>query len=114
MPLVARGDSSATVAVDHGNPMPSIPTPCGTPSTQTSDECSQNVFAVGIGVVRLGDKMISHATPACPPHAPPLDTYSQNVYANGRNIGRERDTYAPVGSHVITAANQGTVFANGD
>jgi len=112
MPLVARGDSTATVVCDHGLPLPSIPTPCGSPSTQTSNECSPNVFVVGVGVVRNGDAMIVHPTAPCPPHAPPCNTYSPNVFANGKEIARISDTYAGPGTHVISEVAQSTVTAN--
>jgi uncharacterized Zn-binding protein involved in type VI secretion len=112
MPLIARGDKTADVACDHGNPMPSIPTPCGTPSKQKSDICSPNVFVEGVGVVRNGDAMVSHPTAPCPPHAPLCDTYSPNVFANGKEIGRVGDTYAGPGTHVITDVAQSTVTAN--
>ena len=109
MPLVARGDATASVATDHVNPPG-----CGSPSIQTSNQCSPNVFVEGVGVVRIGDIMNSHATPAlvCLPHAPPLNTSSPNVFANGKLIGRVSDTYAGPGSHVISQVGQSTVRAN--
>lgn len=115
MPLVARGDGSAQVACDHGIPSPVPPTlGCQTPSTQTSDICSEDVFAETIGIVRHGDNMISHAMPVCAPHAPPLDTHSPSVWANGRLIGRVTDTYAGPGTHVIVGVAQGSVFSDGN
>ena len=109
MPLIARGDATASVATDHVNPPG-----CSSPSVQTSDVCSKNVFVEGVGVVRIGDIMNPHPTPAlvCKPHAPPLVTSSPNVFANGLLIGRVGDAYDGPGTHIITAVAQSTVTAN--
>ena len=112
MALIARGDGSATVDMDHAADKSSESQPCGNPSTSTSNICSGNVFVVDIGVVRLGDAMTSHPTPSCPPHAPACNSASGNVFANNKGVARLGDTYATL-VHNITAVGQSTVFANG-
>ena len=114
MPLIARGDTTATVLTNHGTG-----TACADPTNQTSDVCSGDVLAVGVGVVTIGDAMTSHispdAVPPCTPHAPLLDTSSDNVFANGKLVGRLTDTYdgQTILSHTITDVAQSTVYANG-
>lgn len=109
MPLICRGQGTAQVATDHVNPPG-----CSSPSVQTSNESSSNVFVEGVGVVRLGDTMNPHSTPTnkCKPHSPPLASGSPNVFVNGVAVGRVGDTYAGPGAHVITSVGQTTVTAN--
>lgn len=110
MPLIARGDTTATVSMDHGAPLTSESIPCGTPSTSTSDKCSGNVFAVGVGVVREEDKMTSHDIPSCGAHAPVCDSFSGTVFANNKGVARLDDTYATL-MHDIIDVGQTTVYA---
>jgi len=110
MALVARGDGSATVDMDHAADKNSESQPCGNPSTSTSDKCSGDVFVVDIGVVRIDDKMTSHPTPACPNHAPVCNSSSHTVFANNKGVARIGDTYATL-VHNITAVAQSTVYA---
>ena len=110
MALVARGDGSATVDMDHGNSQSSQSSPCGAAGTSTSNLCSSDVFVVDIGVVRIDDKMTSHPTPACPNHAPVCNSSSHTVFANNKGVARIGDTYATL-MHNITAVAQSTVYA---
>ena len=105
MPEVARKDGTDQVDTVHN----SIGTQCkDAPSTIVTDEGSKNVFAEGVGVVRVGDKVQVHNLPGCIPHAPPLDVGSKTVFANGKAIGRKDDTYA-AGEKILSGAN--TVIA---
>jgi uncharacterized Zn-binding protein involved in type VI secretion len=105
MPAVARGNSDDTVASPDGTGYQ-----CESPTTQSTDQCSGNVFINGIGAVRQGDDMIPHPEPGCSTHAPPLTSCSRNVFVNGRGIGRKGDAYG--GDHIITSGS-GNVFAGG-
>jgi uncharacterized Zn-binding protein involved in type VI secretion len=121
MPAVAQKNGSSSVAATDGARGSS----CGrnvwhwdTPTTQSSDTGSSNVFVENIGVVRKDDTMVSH--PDGNPcvggpvnHAPALSTYSPNVFVNNREIGRIGDKYDSDGhfDHTITSG-AGTVFAN--
>ena len=104
MPAVARKDSKDTVASPDGSGVC-----CGSPSTQSTDEGSSNVFINGIGAVREADAMITHnyAGPCCNPHAPKLSSFSSTVFVNGKGIGRLGDDYS---SHVISSGSS-NVFA---
>jgi len=104
MPEVARKDSVDSVASPDGSG-----SGCGSPTTQSTDIGSGDVFCNGIGVVREGDAMISHPGPGCPPHAPTLSTYSSTVFINGKGCGRLGDEYS---AHIITSGS-GNVFAGG-
>lgn len=121
MPAIALKNGVSTVSATDG----AQGSPCGrrvfhwdTPTTQTSDVGSPDVFVEGTGVVREGDTMISH--PDGDPcvgspvnHAPALSTFSPNVFVNGKPIGRIGDKYDSDGhfSHTITSGAS-TVFAN--
>ena len=117
MPLVARGIGSGDLVTchDHGDPIGTDP--CGKTKIVTTKECSPNVFVVGIGVVRDGDKMLAHKRhydiPLCADHEPPCVTFSPNVHANTKKIARLNDTYVLENDHTITTVTQSTVFANG-
>lgn len=108
MPEVARKDQIDTVASPDGEGAC-----CAFPSTQYTDEGSDNVFVNGIGVVREGDKMIPHTSDdggCCVLHSPVLDSYSSSVFINGKRVGRKGDTYG--GDHVISSGST-TVFVGG-
>lgn len=105
MPGVARGDGVDSVDVPHGTG-----TGCVSPIVSATDECSDNVFINGTGVVRKDDAMAEHPAPGCAPHSPALTTHSSNVYANNKQIGDLGDSYACGG--VISSASD-NVFANG-
>lgn len=105
MPAVARKNGVDQVNTVHnsvGSECKDAPTIVGT------DAGSSDVFANGIGVVRVGDIMQVHDLPGCIPHAPPLVTGSSSVFVNGRAIGRVGDQYA--GGEVIISGS-GSVFA---
>lgn len=111
MPNVAR--KAAVDSVDCVDGSPGTPCDsgvrCDAPSTQATAQGSSDVFAMGIGVVRIGDPMIAHpyVPCGCPSHAPPLTVASAYVYANNRRIGRIGDLYT--GGHVISSGAP-TVF----
>lgn len=107
MPKVARKDSVDTVASPDGAGIC-----CASPSTQSTDKGSNNVFVNNIGVVRKDDAMITHnyPGPCCNPHAPTLSTYSSTVFANGLNLGRLGDAYG--GDHIISSGSD-NVYAGG-
>lgn len=104
MPEVARKDSTDTVSSPDGSGFC-----CGSPSTQSTDKGSDDVFVNNIGVVREGDAMITHnyPGPCCNPHAPTLSTFSSTVFVNNKAIGRKGDEYS---SHIITSGSA-DVFA---
>jgi uncharacterized Zn-binding protein involved in type VI secretion len=104
MPAVARKDSKDTVASPDGSGIC-----CASPSTQSTDKGSSNVFVNTIGAVREGDAMITHPYPGpcCNPHAPTLSSFSSTVFVNGKGIGRLGDDYS---QHVISSGSS-DVFA---
>jgi len=123
MPAVAQKDGVSLVAATDG----AQGTLCGTrpnrwnwdtPTTQSSDVGSNDVFAETIGVVREDDTMISHpdgnpCTTSPIYHAPALSTFSPNVFVNNKRVGRIGDKYNSDGHFdhtIITGA--ATVFAN--
>lgn len=80
MPEIARGDQTETVEIVHelGN--------------TTTNECSPDVKAGGIGVVREDDQVEQHS-----PHTgtqPKLTTFSGTVKVNGKGVGRKDDQYS--------------------
>lgn len=106
MPEIARKNSTDTVASPDGaGPC------CGFPSTQTTNQGSNDVFINNVGAVRLGDAMISHSNPipfCCASHAPTLSSCSSTVFINGKGVGRKGDVYG--GNHTITSGSN-NVFA---
>jgi len=89
-----------------------------TPTTQTSNAGSSDVFVENIGVVRKGDVMSSHpdgnpCTSSPSNHAPALSSSSGTVFANNKAIGRIGDVYDSDGhfDHKL-ASGAKTVFAN--
>lgn len=108
MPKVARGNHVDSVASATGSS-----TNCAAALTTSTNECSPNVFSLGTGVVREGDKVTEHNKTGCTPESPGLSSYSPNVFANGKHLGRLGDNYAGDGSNTITSGSS-TVFANGN
>lgn len=107
MPEVARKDGVDQVNTVHN----SIGSNCAVaPTTIATDKGSDDVFAEGTGVVRVGDAVQVHNVPGCTPHAPPLAVGSGTVFANGQPVGRLGDTYGG-GEKLLTGAP--TVFAGG-
>ena len=105
MPAVARKDSTDTVDSPDG-----AGKNCASPSTQSTDIGSDDVFVNGIGAVRQGDPMISHPEAGdCAPHAPGLSAGSSTVFVNGKQIGRIGDAYS---GHTISSGSP-NVFAGG-
>ena len=111
MPAIARGDATDTVNSAHGG----AGIDCSGSITTSTDQCSPNVFANGIGVVRKTDTVTSHTALGCGSEAPGLTTHSPNVFANGLEIGRLGDDYktgGDGGSNIITSGSP-SVYANG-
>lgn len=121
MPAVALKGGSSSISCTDG----AKGSPCGknvwhwnTPTTQTSDAGSGNVFVENIGVVRDGDTMSSHpdGNPCVRSpvnHAPALSTFSSTVFVNNKAIGRVGDKYDSDGHYDHTiSTGAGTVFAN--
>ena len=97
MPAVTRkGDLSA----GHASFPP-------TPSTGSSGD----VFADGIGIVRVGDDYAPHGSPTpSPPHSRNLSAGSSSVYVNGKPLGRIGDV---ISCGDTSAQGSSTVFAGG-
>ena len=97
---VARGDAQDVVTTNHL---------CD--GTTTTNICSPDVFAVGYGIVRIGDNDTTHLVgddPPCSNHAVALSSGSPSVYVNGEKIGCETDGY---GGEIITSVSQDKVYA---
>ena len=99
MPAAARGNATDTVDTVHpasgdANPLDSIQCDVA-PIITSTNGCSGNVFANGVGIVRLGDLVTSHPFPGsgCPQHAPGLAGGSSTVFINGLAAGRQGDAY---------------------
>ena len=111
MPKVARGDTTETVRSAHGTG-----DGCPSPINTTTDECSEDVFANSIGVVRKDDAVTTHTALGCGTESPGLTTHSSNVYANNKQIGRLGDDYktgGDGGSNIIQTGSP-NVYANGE
>lgn len=81
----ARGHNVDKVVTSHG---------CS--FTTTTAACSNNVRAMGTGIVRAGDANQVHTVPAgssCVPHTATLSSYSKTVRVNKRGAGRIADKY---------------------
>ena len=123
MPAVAQKDGVSSVTATDGAQGPVCATKptrwnWSTPTTQSSNAGSGNVFAENVGVVREDDAMVSHpdgdpCTTSPINHAPTLSTYSPNVFVNNKRIGRIGDKYNSDGhfDHTISSGAS-TVFAN--
>lgn len=94
--LIARGNKIDVVQSQTGSGKK-----CAFPMLTSTDECSSNVRANGVGAVRLGDKVSVHNAAGCGPESPPLSTASSTVRVNGRGIGRKGDNYAGSGFNLI-------------
>ena len=106
MPKVARKNQADSVASPDGAAIC-----CASPSTQETDEGSDDVFVNDIGAVRLGDAMKTHPYPGpcCVPHAPSLSSASTTVFVNGQGMGRLGDDYS---AHYISSGSS-NVYAGG-
>lgn len=100
MPEVARKGGTDKVNTVHN----SIGSKCkDAPKIIATDAGSSDVFAEGVGVVRVGDKVQIHNQPGCIPHAPTLAVGSGTVFANNKALGRKGDTYGG-GEKITTGA----------
>ena len=106
MPKCARKDGVDSVASPDGAAIC-----CPAPTTQETDEGSDDVFVNGIGSVRFGDDMIPHEYPGpcCNIHHPSLSSASTTVFVNGQGMGRLGDDYS---AHYISSGSS-NVYAGG-
>lgn len=103
MPPVARGNGTDSVFSKTGTAK-KCPAPVGT----ATNACSGDVFAEGIGVVRMGDVVKPHPAAGCGNDGSTVTAASGTVFANGKAIARIGDEYT--GDNTITSG-AGTVFA---
>lgn len=100
---IARGDG-----VDSVFSLTGSGTNCLSPMTTATDECSDNVFVNGTGVVRIDDQVANHPAAGCGPDTSLLTTGSFSVFVNGKGVGREGDQYTADNTITSGSAN---VFA---
>ena len=102
MPAAARGSGADTVFSKTGTGKN-----CRLPVTTATDQCSSDVFADSIGIVRQGDRVALHNANGCGPDLSTLSSFSSTVFINGKNAGRIGDKYTD--DNVITSGST-TVF----
>ena len=102
MPAAARGSGADTVFSKTGTGKN-----CRRPVTTATDQCSPDVIANNIGIVRQGDRVAAHNADGCGPDTSTLSTFSNTVIINGKNAGRIGDKYTD--DNVITSGST-TVF----
>jgi uncharacterized Zn-binding protein involved in type VI secretion len=90
MPEAARGNG-----VDQVQSLTGTGFLCLSPLLTSTDECSDDVFVNGTGIVREGDKVAPHPAAGCGPDESVLTTFSTSVYINGKGAGRKGDQYTP-------------------
>ncbi len=105
MPAAARGNGTDSVFSKTGTGKG-----CKSPVTTSTAACSSNVFANGIGIVRLGDLIAVHAKAGCSPDTSTLSSGSSTVFINGQGAGRIGDQYTS--DNTITSGSE-TVFIGG-
>jgi len=105
MPEAARGDQTDVVESLTGSG-----SNCASPLTTSTNECSPDVFALEIGIVRKDDKVNPHPKAGCGTDTSGLTTFSSNVFVNNLNAGRNGDNYTSDNT-IVTGAP--TVFING-
>lgn len=88
MPAAARGNGVDSVFSFSGSGYM-----CNFPMNTQTGQCSTNVLANGIGIVRQGDLVAPHARNGCYPDLSGLTTGSSRVLVNGRPAGRIGDVY---------------------
>lgn len=76
---------------------------CVRPVQTSTAQCSGDVFADGIGVVRLGDMVKLHARPPCVPDTSVCTKASTTVFANGKGVARIGDQYTS--DNIITSGS---------
>lgn len=77
-------------------------------SSRALATASNNVFANGRGVGRIGDSYVPHSCIEHPPHVGVIAVGSKTVFVNGRRVGRIGDAIS-CGGAVIEGSNN--VFA---
>lgn len=88
MPGAARGDQVDTVQSLTG-----VGSNCNSPVVTATDECSEDCFAEGVGIVRQGDEVAQHNASGCGPDDSKLTEFSPDVFINGKGAGRNGDFY---------------------
>lgn len=106
MPSVSRGDGVDSVFSKTGSG-----TNCPSPLTTATDECSPDVFANDIGVVREDDQVAPHPAAGCGPDESVLTLGAPAVFANFQEVGRIGDEYTS--DNIITSGSS-NVFAGNE
>lgn len=83
------------------------PPPCLAPPRPAA-QFSQNVFANGKGIVRIGDAYRPHSCIGSPPHVGSASGGSSTVFVNGRGVHRIED---PISCGSFGANGSTNVFA---
>lgn len=105
MPPVARGNGTDAVFSKTGSGRN-----CARPLTTETDQCSENVFANNIGIVRSGDQIAAHPAIGCSNDGSTITTKSSTVFANNLGVARIGDEYTSDNTITSGSAN---VFAGG-
>lgn len=105
MPAAARGNGVDSVFSKTGTGRG-----CRSPVTTATAACSEDVFAIGVGIVRFGDVVATHAASGCSPDTSTLSSASNTVFINSRRAGRIGDQYS---SDNTIISGSPTVFIGG-
>lgn len=105
MPAAARGNGTDSVFSKTGTAKR-----CRAPVTTSTAVCSGNVFANGVGIVRIGDIVAMHLKGGCSPDTSTLSSGSGTVFINGVGAGRIGDQYS---SDNTIISGSPTVFIGG-
>lgn len=100
MPAAARGDGVDQVQSQTGSGLN-----CAFPLLTATDECSDDVFINGTGIVREGDRVAAHPALGCGPDESVLTTFSSTVIINGKGAGRLGDQYTPDNTIITGSQN---------
>ena len=105
---VARGKGTDSVLSNTG-----ILSNCAQPVVVATDECSDDVFVNGIGVVREGDKVVKHKKRGCDDDTSVLNKFlSSTVYVNEKKLGRNGSKYTSgTEKNVITSGSRNVFTA---
>ena len=85
----------ASKGIARGNEQDSVLTGHTCDTTTKTDKCSDDVFANGYGVCRVGDTIKEHKRPvgsSCVNHIVAILAGSSTVFANGKAIARNTDS----------------------
>lgn len=107
MPSVARGQGGDSVFSKTGSGKD-----CVSPLTTATNECSPDVNANSICVVREGDQITAHPLPGCiPTDQSVVSTGAPAVFANFQEVARIGDEY---GSDNTITSGSSNVFAGNE